>query len=175
MNIEKTNVLLEHLINFEEKFKKVPKTEKLDYCLKELQSMNYDYLKQGKILWEFRKNSKWKELGEYRDFEDFCFNYLHEDESQVINKMNAFSLATQLMNLGFTELPRSLNVAIVLEILKKEGTNTDSYEERLKKVWTQVLKLPKIKISTTKVKEIIKSTYPDLFGDKKKKSRGFAS
>lgn len=175
MNIEIKKFLFEKSTNdFEENFKKIPKGEKLDYCLKQLDLIDYYYIKQGKMLWEVRETSKWKEFGEYRDFEDFCMNCLKEKESEVINKINAFTLATELINLGFTELPRSLNVAIALEILKKEGTNTDSYQERLKKVWTQVLRLPKFKRSTIKVKEIIKSTYPDLFGSKKKKYRGFA-
>jgi hypothetical protein len=156
------NQRLKSFIEWEKELRGFSRTEGLDYMFFEFCQTTYNYIKQGNILWYFWHENLWREDKKYRNFKDFCKNALKLHFWQVKNTINASAIATNLIKLGFTELPASISIAAVLKLLKNEGDNLDSFEERLIKVWKKVLELHPTKRTAKKVKEIIKLIYPDV-------------
>lgn len=159
--VKKGDYQLKSFVEWESILREFSRTEGLDYFLHEFYQL-YGYLKEGNILWHIWNDHLWREDKKYRNFKDFCKNGLSKHFWQVKNIINASAIATNLIKLGFLEFPASIGVASVLQLLKNEGDNLDSFEERLRKVWSQVLELHPTKRTAKKVKEIIKLIYPDV-------------
>ena len=150
---------LKPYLDWERKFQEAAKTANLDYFESELLMLQYTYLKEGEICYKLLR-AYIDEKGNDDDINDFCINFLHKPFWQVKNIINASAIASNLKKLGFKELPASVNVCIILELLKAD--TQEEYHERLVNVWKQALELEPIKRNANNVKQIIELKYPEL-------------
>lgn len=150
------NDTLESYLDWETNFRESENKDSLSVYI----SLQYNYCKEGQVLYNIWEEFLWKQEKKYRDFNNFCKDVLHKPFWLVKNIINASAVASNLINLGFNELPTSISVCAVLRLLKAD--TYEEYDERLVNIWKQVLKLHPIKRTAKNVKQIIKLTYPEL-------------
>ncbi len=127
----------------------------------EYSSLKYTYIRQGWIFWHFWQDFAWQE-SKCRKFTEFCVTYLQLPFWRVRQTINAAAIATDLMKLGFTNLPLNESQCEVLSVLRNETDDGISFEDKLTQVWRQVIKLNPVDLTCKNIKHIIKLTYPYL-------------